>query len=146
MKGSQRYGKSARIQTRTEFMYVMRAKQSAGDANLVVYVVANDLAWNRLGISVSKRIGNAVDRHYVRRRIREAFRTSRDDLPTGVDIVCVAKQGATDRSHNVRSSLVALVRRAFRRKQRGSRDRERVTRTGHSTEQETHGREGDAKP
>ena len=138
MKGSQRYGKSARIQTRTEFMCVMRARQSAGDANLVVYVVANDLG--------SKRIGNAVDRHYVRRRIREAFRTSRDDLPTGVDIVCVAKQGATDRSHNVRSSLVALVRRAFRRKQRGSRDREKVTRTGHSTEQETHGREGDAKP
>ncbi len=127
MKGDQQYGKSSRIQTRVEFMGVMRAKRSAGDANLVVYVIANDLGWNRLGISVSKRIGNAVDRHYVRRRIREAFRTSRDELPTGVDIVCVAKQGSTDRTHSVRSSLVTLVRRALRRKPRQPQDR---TKTG----------------
>lgn len=122
MKGSERFGKSARIQTRCEFMRVLGARRSAGDANLVVYIAPNDLGWNRLGISVSKRIGNSIDRHYVRRRIREAFRTSREVLPTSIDIVCVAQQGARERDHDVRSSLVALVRRASRRMRRRRKD------------------------
>ena len=61
------------------------------DALLIVYVAANGLAWSRLGISVSKRVGKAVQRNYVRRRIREAFRSMKADLPTGLDIVCIAR-------------------------------------------------------
>ncbi len=57
----------------------------------------NGLAWSRLGLRVGKRVGNAVRRNYVRRRIREAFRTAKDDIPGGFDIICVARAGVGHR-------------------------------------------------
>ena len=82
------------------------------DALLIVYVAANNLAWSRLGISVSKRVGKAVQRNYVRRRIREAFRSMKADLPTGLDIVCIARPESAHSADDLAASLRSLVLRA----------------------------------
>jgi ribonuclease P protein component len=58
---------------------------------LVVYVAPNDLGWTRLGITVSGRVGKAVVRNRVRRRLREALRVRLDRLRSGVDVVVVAR-------------------------------------------------------
>lgn len=87
---------------------------------MVVYVVPNDLTWNRLGISVSKRAGNAVVRAAVRRRVREAFRTAKDRIPNGYDIICVARPLLKDRlseiSHLFMDVVQIAVRRGIRRR------------------------------
>jgi ribonuclease P protein component len=59
----------------------------------------------RLGVTVSKRVGNSVIRNRVKRRIREWFRHAREGLPVGSDIVVIAHQTARDLS----GSEVALV-------------------------------------
>jgi len=120
----QRFQKTERLRLRTAFAGVFAARCSVADDVLVVYVARNELAWSRLGISVSKRIGHAVERNYVRRRIREAFRRNKPDLPVGLDIVCVARPAARERQRDVADSLVTLVRRAERR--RVARDRRSI--------------------
>ena len=109
MPGRQRFHGAERLRLRRDFARVFEGKCKATDAVLVVYAGANDLTWSRIGISVSKRIGNAVRRHYVKRRIREAFRKSKGDLPCGLDIVCVARPPAADADVDVAASLRKLI-------------------------------------
>ncbi len=85
---------------------------------MVVYVAENGLAWSRLGLSVSKRVGNAVCRHRIRRRIREAFRLSKAELPVGWDIVCVAKPASAEPKCDLMRSLRQLIVLAIRKNQR----------------------------
>lgn len=105
-----------------DFARVFGGKCKAADAVLVVYAAANDLTWSRIGISVGKRIGNAVRRHYVKRRIREAFRRSKADLPRGLDIVCVARSPAADADVDVAASLRKLILKVACRCPRGDPD------------------------
>ena len=112
MADDRRFDRKERLRLRSDFARVFSRKCSAGDAGLVVYVADNGLAWSRLGLSVSKRIGKAVQRNYVRRRIREAFRTCKIDLPTGLDIICVARRKAVDPRYDLAASLRALVIKA----------------------------------
>ncbi|MBU0719342.1 MAG: ribonuclease P protein component [Planctomycetes bacterium] len=91
MQTDQRFQRRDRLRLTSEFARVYAARRRAGNDILLVYVADNRLGWSRLGLSVSKRVGNAVYRSRVRRLIREAFRKSRAELPVGIDIICVAK-------------------------------------------------------
>ena len=62
-----------------------------------MYYVKNRTGTRRLGITVSKKIGNAVIRNRTRRIIREAYRECQDTLKCGWDIVIVAYFNATDK-------------------------------------------------
>ncbi len=76
----------------------------------------------RLGLTVSRKVGNAVARNHVKRRVREWFRAERDALPENVDVVVIAKPGAAELdSEGVRASL----RRALASKPRSRRGRGR---------------------
>ena len=112
--GDQRFRRSERLRLRKDFARVFAAKCSQADGALVVYVARNDLEWSRLGLSVSKRVGKAVRRNYVRRRIREAFRTQKGELPKGLDIICVARTKAADARCELAHSFRTLVVRAAR--------------------------------
>ncbi len=73
-----------------------RGKHSAG-GRLAVYVMKNRLKdTSRVGITVSSKLGGAVTRNRIRRRIREAYRLSEKDICAGWDIVIVARRGALD--------------------------------------------------
>lgn len=59
-----------------------------------MYVMPNDLDYNRLGISVSKKVGNSVVRHRITRLIRESNRLNGNQLMAGYDIVVIARVSA----------------------------------------------------
>ena len=107
-----RFLRCEHLRLRRDFARVLGGKCKAADAVLVVYAVRNDLTSSRLGISVGKRLGNSVRRHNVKRRIREAFRKSKADLPGGLDIVCVAKPAAAIAGVDVAASLRKLIVKA----------------------------------
>lgn len=82
------------LKTNNEFGIVYRNGKSYANKYLVMYVMKNDLSVNRIGISVSKRVGNSVVRHRVTRLIRESYRLGEATFHTGYDIVVVARAGA----------------------------------------------------
>ena len=61
-----------------------------------MYVKENGGEPNRIGISVSKKVGNSVVRHHITRLIREIFRLNENMLETGLDIVVVARPAAKE--------------------------------------------------
>lgn len=67
-----------------------------GNAYLVLYARKNRTATNRVGITVSKKLGHAVVRNRVRRRLREIYRLNEDRFQPGWDIVVVARSKAVD--------------------------------------------------
>ncbi len=74
-----------------------------------MYIWKNDTKGNRLGISVSKKVGNSVIRHHLTRLIRESYRLHEDMFHNGLDIVVVARNTAKDISyHEVESALLHL--------------------------------------
>lgn len=71
--------------------------------------LSNQTEGNRLGISVSKKVGNSVIRHHLTRLIRESYRLHEDMFNSGLDIVVVARSTAKDISyHEVESALLHL--------------------------------------
>jgi len=72
--------------------------------------LANALEYNRLGISVHRKAGNAVRRNRIKRLIREVFRLHRDLFPLSADIVlAVRPEFAIDSLLDMRASLVRLI-------------------------------------
>lgn len=109
---SQKLRQCERVRLSRDFDRAMRRGKARRDRFLVVRVVPNGLSWSRLGLTVGRRVGNAVKRHAVKRQIREAFRVSKDALPSGFDIICLALAPAANGGGRLRSSLIELARRA----------------------------------
>lgn len=107
----QRLRRSERLTKRSDYQRVYARRCSVSDQWFKVYGVPNELDRSRVGLSVSRRVGNAVKRQLVRRRIREAFRRNKAKLTRGWDVIVVAQPGAADRTCDVESSLPALLHR-----------------------------------
>jgi ribonuclease P protein component len=116
-----RFPKELRLRKLAEFDRVYRARIYAADDVLIVNGCASELPHPRLGLSVSRKVGNAVVRNRWKRRIREAFRLSKTDLPPGVDLVVRPQKGAKPDFHAVAGSLPALAQRIVRKLRRGPR-------------------------
>lgn len=86
--------KAVTIKQNYEFRRLYRRGQSAVGYGLVVYCRRNSLGHNRLGITVSTKLGNAVVRNRARRRLREIHRLNGDKLSQGWDIILVARSKA----------------------------------------------------
>ena len=74
-----------------DFQNVYKSGKSFADKYLVMYVLKNDLERNRIGISVSKKVGNSVIRHRLTRLVRESYRLHEDMFNSGLDIVVIAR-------------------------------------------------------
>ena len=104
-----------------EFSPVYRTGKRAADLCFVLYFLENGTDSNRLGITVSKKIGNSVVRSRVKRIIKEAYRLHEKDLKTGLDLVIVARKEAADKkSTDMEVSLMRLARRLKIRKETDS--------------------------
>lgn len=87
---------SESLKSSRDFKNVYSRKKSFANRYLVMYVSENGLDKNRLGISVSKKVGNSVVRHHVTRLVRESYRLHEDMFHSGLDIVVVARVSAGD--------------------------------------------------
>jgi ribonuclease P protein component len=87
----ERFSKRYRLRTPGEFKRVFERKRGVTNGRMTVAGRENDLGVTRLGLSVSRRVGNATVRNRWKRLLREAFRLSREKLPVGLDLVVVAK-------------------------------------------------------
>jgi len=124
MASDQRLTKQDRLRSRKDFAEVFAARCSRSDGLLTIYVGGNGGDSCRVGIQVSRRVGNAVRRNYLRRRIREAFRASKSRLLPGLDIICIVKPQAGRDCAGLAESFFALIAAAtekHRRKEAGSR-------------------------
>ena len=74
-----------------EFRRLYNKGKSAATQCVVVYCRRNGRQENRLGVTVSTKIGGAVQRNRVRRRLKEIYRLNENTLPVGFDIVIVAR-------------------------------------------------------
>jgi ribonuclease P protein component len=104
-----------RMKAQRDFRRAYDRRRSESDQVLVVYAVENSLAHSRLGISVArKKVRAASSRNRLKRLVREAFRLSKADLPSGIDLVVIPRlQNAS--CDAVRTSLVQLGNRVARR-------------------------------
>ena len=92
-----------------DFRYVYDHGKSYANRLLVMYVVENNQQLNRLGLSVSKKVGNSVVRHHVTRLLRESYRLHESIFNSGLDIVVVARKEAKDKSfYEIESALLHL--------------------------------------
>jgi ribonuclease P protein component len=92
-----------------DFQNVYKNGKSYANKYLVMYVLKNDKEKNRIGISVSKKVGNSVIRHHLTRLIRESYRLHEDMFNSGLDIVVIARVTAKDVDyHQIESSLLHL--------------------------------------
>lgn len=99
-----------------DFARVFEKRLRASDGCLLVYAAENRQGRTRFGVSVSRKVGNAVVRSRIKRLLREAFRLSQHDLPAGLDLVLIPQRrteaaGLAD----YQESLMELTRRLSRR-------------------------------
>ena len=94
-----------------EFGNVYKRGKSYANKYLVMYIVDNNLGVNRLGISVSKKVGNSVVRHRITRLIREAYRLQQNNLVVGKDIVVVARVNSKGHDYwDIESAFLHLAK------------------------------------
>ena len=109
------FPRALRLRSKADFDRVYGRRKSVADDVLIVYGRENDAGHPRLGLSVSRKVGGAVQRNLWKRRIRAAFRESQHELPRAVDLV-VSPRRRSDASYEaIRASLCDLARRVERK-------------------------------
>lgn len=100
---------SESLKKNRDFQNVYRRGKSYGNKYLVMYLLPNQTESNRIGISVSKKVGNSIVRHHLTRLIRESYRLHEENFQCGYDMVVVARTAAKDRAyHEIESALIHL--------------------------------------
>lgn len=112
---SQRLLRSARIRRRREFQRVQSKGRRVHTRHFVVILGVSPEPAGRVGITVTKKVGHAVARNHVKRRVREVFRRHRPLFPHGVDYVFIAKRGAPKLSFAEILGEVERARHALRK-------------------------------
>ena len=94
-----------------QFQFVYKNGKSYANKYLVMYVKENGTEKNRIGISVSKKVGNSVVRHRVTRLVRESYRLHEAVFNSGLDIVVVARASAASVGYEeIESALLHLAK------------------------------------
>lgn len=99
------------LRKNSDFQTVYKKRISRGNRYFVMYVIKNTESENRIGISVSKKVGNSVIRHKVKRRVKEVLRLHEKVSNSSLDIVIVARKGAGEIDYSqTESSILDLLK------------------------------------
>lgn len=108
VNGSMKFSES--LKKNRDFQKVYGYGKSYANRFFVMYVMQNGTEYNRLGISVSKKVGNSVVRHHLTRLVREVYRLHEDTFNSGLDVVVIARVAAKHVTfYEVENSLLHLA-------------------------------------
>lgn len=100
---------SESLKKNRQFQFVYKNGKSYANKYLVMYIKENGKDINRIGISVSRKVGNSVVRHRITRLVRESYRLHEAVFNSGLDIVIVARQSAASVGYvEIESALLHL--------------------------------------
>lgn len=102
-----RFGTRHRLSGAKAYNAVHRQGVRKPRGPIIVIGLTNDLPYCRLGLSVSRRVGNAVVRNRIKRRLREAFRLIHPTMPAGYDLVIIVKPHTPKPMQEYRDLLAA---------------------------------------
>jgi ribonuclease P protein component len=111
----QRLRKSERVRQRRDYLTVQRSGDKLHLQHLLAFIKPSASSCRRIGITVSKKVGNAVARNRLKRLLREAWRRNKEGFPLGYDVVLIAKRNAVEAGYD---ELVRQVEQVARRLQR----------------------------
>lgn len=99
------------LKKKKDFQIVYKSGVSFANKYLVMYKKINNIEGNRLGISVSKKVGNSVIRHRITRLIRESYRLNEEKFEKGYDLIVVARVNAKGISYaDMESALLHVAK------------------------------------
>ena len=99
------------LKNNRDFVNVYTSGKSYANKYLVIYTLKNNSDRNRLGISVSKKVGNSVIRHRLKRLIKESYRLHEKMFNSGLDIVVIARKGSDACDYaGIESALLHLMK------------------------------------
>jgi ribonuclease P protein component len=93
--GRNAFSKASRILKRTEFLRLSKKNRKVSNRHFVAIFDRGVEGKTRLGVTVSKRVGNAVVRNQLKRYVREYFRQHRQRIANGIDVNIIAKKEAS---------------------------------------------------
>ncbi len=94
-----------------QFQFVYKNGKSYANKYLIMIIKENGLGKNRIGISVSKKVGNSVVRHRITRLVRESYRLHESVFNSGLDMVVVARKSAAEVGYfEIESALLHLAK------------------------------------
>jgi len=110
------FRKDQRVVRRDDFTRLLRQGACAADGTLVLFALAGSPDQQaKLGVTIPKKVGNAVVRNRWKRLIRESFRTQRDEIPSGYNYVIRPKKGADPIWTEIKTSVPKLAKKAVKR-------------------------------
>ena len=94
-----------------DFRLVYSKGRSKANRFFIIYILKSGNDYNRIGVSVSKKVGNSVERHKIKRLVKESYRLHEKMFNSGLDIVVIARSGAADLNYkDVESALLHLMK------------------------------------
>ena len=100
---------SESLKKNRDFQMVYHQGKSQANKYLIMYALQNAGTRNRLGISVSKKVGNSVVRHHLTRLVRESYRLNEEQFKPGYDLVVIVRPSAKEKGyHEIESALLHL--------------------------------------
>ena len=119
--------KSFRVKKEKDFNAIFKEGESVANRRFVIYRLANSQEHFRVGLSVSKKLGNAVMRNQIKRRIRHILIDHRNELVDNIDFIVIARKGVENLDYAELEKTLLHVLRLAKIYQEGNRSEEENT-------------------